>query len=322
MTLSELICANTAGAKLLLLIALPSIPAMDQRSVSLGDAVRPDIRVDVNLVVLDVTVRDTKGRAALGLEATDFTILEDGVRQTLRVFRHEDVPVTVGLVVDHSGSMHDKLADVVTAVRAFVDLSHPDDRMFVVNFNDSPTIGLPAGIEFTNEAVELARAVADTRTEGKTALYDAVLHALRLVLTGIPEKRVLVVISDGADNASVHGLADMLLLARASNAQIFAIGLFDDSNQDRNPRVLRKLAHATGGEAFFPSQPSEVLAISKRIAADIRHQYSLGYVSSNSDKPDGFRSIRVKVGPGRKHLTVRTRAGYQATSNRTAGARP
>ncbi len=306
--------SGAAGAKALLLLALVSGPALDQSPVSPNDNPRSDISVNVNLVVLQATVRDSAGRFVPGLRGQDFTIFEDGVRQTLQLFRNEDVPVTVGLVVDHSGSMRHKLADVVAAARTFVEFSRAEDQMFVVNFNEHLTLGLPAEMEFTSRAVELARAVAHTQAEGKTALYDAVLQAQRRVQRGIPEKRVLVVISDGGDNASVHSLAEVLQSANASSAQVFTIGLFDEENHDRNPGVLRRLAQATGGEAFLPRHSREVIGISERIATDIRHQYSLGYVSNNAAPGEGYRAVRVTARSDRGKVTVRTRAGYQAAA--------
>ncbi|MCX6596232.1 MAG: VWA domain-containing protein [Acidobacteria bacterium] len=312
MTPSALISAGPAGVKVLLVLALLSAPATEQLPVNPNEGSRSDISVNVNLVVLQATVRDAAGRYVPGLRREDFTIFEDGVRQTLQFFRDEDVPVTVGLVVDHSGSMRHKLADVVAAARTFAEFSRPEDQMFVVNFNETLTLGLPAGVDFTSQPSELSRAVAHTRAEGKTALYDAVLQAQRRVQRGVPEKRVLVVISDGADNASVHSLADVLHSASVSSAQVFTIGLFDEENHDRNPGVLRKLAQATGGEAFLPREPRDVVGISERIATDIRHQYSLGYVSNNA--VDGYHAVRVQVRSDRGRLTVRTRAGYQAVS--------
>ncbi len=295
-------------AKTILLLVVLSGPALDQLPV-------PDISMNVHLVVLQATVRDSAGRFVLGLRGEDFTIFEDGVRQALRLCRNEDVPVTVGLVVDHSGSMRHKLPDVVAAARTFVEFSRAEDQMFVLNFNEHLTLGLPAGVAFTSRAADLAHAVAHTQAEGKTALYDAVLQAQQRVRGGVPDKRVLVVISDGGDNASVHTLAEMLQSANVSSAQVFTIGLFDDENRDRNPQVLRRLAQATGGEAFFPRQPRDVVGISERIATDIRHQYSLGYVSSNTAQPDGYRAVRVTARSDRGKVTVRTRAGYHAVSS-------
>jgi len=271
------------------------------------------ISVDVNLVVLHPTVRDGKGQFASDLRAQDFEIYEDGVRQTLKLFRHEDVPVTVGLIVDHSSSMRHKLAEVSAAARTFVHSSRPDDQMFVVNFNEKVTLGLPETVDFTNSPEELERAIFRTPAAGMTALYDAVVEGEKRLQAGIRDKKVLIVISDGGDNASKSALPDALKSAERSSALVYTIGIFDPENEDKNPDVLRRLARATGGDAFFPERFADVVAICERIAGDIRHQYTLGYVSSNAVKPGVYRSIRVAArSAGTGKLVVRARAGYIA----------
>jgi Ca-activated chloride channel homolog len=272
------------------------------------------ISVNVHLVVLSATVRDREGRFATDLRERDFEVYEDGIRQSIRLFRHEDIPVTVGLVVDHSGSMRRKLADVIAAARTFVQSSSPEDEMFVVNFNEHVTLGLPGAIRLSNRPDELARAISNTPATGQTALYDAVFVARERLQAGSRDKKVLIVISDGGDNASSHSLVEVLSMARQSNILVYTIGIFDEQDPDRNPGVLKRLAQATGGEAFFPGQLSEVVAICERIAQDIRHQYTLGYVSSNAAaQPGAYRAIRVAARPaGKAKLVVRTRSGYIA----------
>jgi len=269
------------------------------------------ISVNVDLVVLQATVRDRGGRIVSDLREQDFEVYEDGVRQTIKLFRHEDVPVTVGLVVDHSGSMRPKLTDVIAAARTFARSSNPEDGMFVVNFNEKVTLGLPGGMSFTNSADELERAIAGTKAAGRTALYDAAVTGLEHLQTGGPEKKALIVISDGGDNASVLGLPAVLRRFEQSSAVIYAIGVFDEDDPDQNPDVLRRLARATGGEAFFPDRLGDVVAICERIAHDIRHQYTIGYVSTNKTAPGDFRTIRmVAHAAGKGSLSVRTRTGY------------
>jgi len=270
------------------------------------------IAVNVDLVVLNATVQDRKGRFASDLHEQDFEIYEDGVRQSVRLFRHEDIPVAVGLVVDHSGSMRPKLSHVIAAARTFVESSSPEDQMFVVNFNEHVTLGLPDGISFSNRPDELAHAIFNTPATGKTALYDAILEARKRLQTADRNKKVLIVISDGGDNASAHSLSDVLRMAGQSAILVYTIGIFDDADEDRNPDVLRRLAHSTGGEADFPTQADEVVAICDRIARDIRHQYTLGYVASNVGKA-GYRTIQVIAHhKGKSKLVVRTRPGYIA----------
>ena len=267
------------------------------------------ISVDVDLVVLPVTVRDRQGRNVSDLDESAFKIYEDRVPQSIRLFRHEDVPVVAGLLVDHSGSMQPKIAEVIAGARAFVRSSNPEDRMFVVNFNER--VSLPNATGFTADADQLERAIWRDYAVGETALYDAIVKALAKLQTGGLDKKVLVVISDGADNASSHSLAEALDMAERSSAIIYTVGLFAPDDRDANPKVLSRLARETGGEAFFPSKPSEVTETCERIARDIRNQYTIGYVSTNAHRDGVYRSIRVSAqAPGRGKLFVRTRSGY------------
>ena len=271
------------------------------------------ISVNVRLVVLNATVRDPKGQVASNLREQDFEIYEDGVRQAIRLFQYEDVPVTVGLVVDHSGSMRQKLPEVIAAARVFVQSSSPADQMFVVNFNERASLGLSGKLQFSNRADELAFAIANTPAAGRTALYDAIALARERAGTGGPDKKVLIVISDGGDNASRRTLREVLVMAQHSNYLMYTIGIFDADDPDRNPGVLKRLAHATGGEAYFPAQLSDIITTCERIARDIRHQYTIGYVSTNAAQTGAYRKIHVVArAPGKGKLEVLTRAGYVA----------
>lgn len=280
------------------------------------------ISVNVDLVVLHATVRDRKGQIVSGLRAQDFEIYEEGVRQSIRLFRHEDIPVTVGLVVDHSGSMGKKIGDVIKAARIFVRYSNPEDQMFVLNFNEKVTVGLPSTIPFTNRSEELERAISSSPATGMTALYDAVSGALERLKAGDLDKKVLVVISDGSDNASKHNLADVLKQAGQSSALVYPIGVFSDGDEDQNRRVLNRLAHATGGEAFFPSADETVAEVCERIARDIRNQYTIGYMSTSAVQNGAFRAVKVTAGTvGLGKLVIRTRAGYFAGGEKDPGAK-
>jgi Ca-activated chloride channel homolog len=284
-----------------------------QSALPPDDRAQPyQISVSLNLVALQATVRDRKGGFAADLGQQDFQVYEDGIRQDIRLFRHEDVPVTVGLVVDHSGSMGQKLPQVIAAAQTFVQSSNPGDQMFVVNFNEKVSLGLPATVPFSNRADELEAAIGQEPAAGETALYDAISVALNRLKSGAREKKVLIVISDGGDNASRLNLPGVLKMAGESNAVVYTIGIFETDDPDKNPGMLRRLANATGGEAFFPGEFSEVVAICARIASDIRHQYTLGYVSGNAAKPAGYRAIRVVARSTGKNLAVRTRTTYFA----------
>ena len=269
--------------------------------------------VNIDLVLLHATVRDREGLFVSGLREQDFQVYEDGVRQRIRLFKREDTPVTVGLVIDHSGSMSPKLNDVITAARTFAQASNPDDEMFIVNFNEFVTLGLPVSTPFTNDPNELERAISKTPADGQTALYDAIGEALSSLQRGRREKKVLIVLSDGGDNASVRTMDQVLKMAGQSSAIIYTIGTFDAEDEDANPRVLKRLARSTGGEAFFPEHHQAVVEICERIANDIRNQYILGYVSTNPSRNGTYRAMRVVAkAPRHGKLSVRTRAGYIA----------
>jgi Ca-activated chloride channel homolog len=274
------------------------------------------VSVDVALVVLHATVTDRHGSVVTDLGAVDFEVFENGAPQHIQLFENEDIPVAVGLIVDHSTSMSPKIADVTAAARAFVRSSNREDEMFVVNFNEIASLGLPTTVRFTDSTDELEHAIANKPTSGMTALYDAIALGLAQIQAASREKKVLVVVSDGGDNASRQNLDQVMKLAGQSSAVIYTVGLFDEEDPDRNPGVLKRLAQSTGGEAFLPAQLSEVPAICERIARDIRHQYTLGYVPGNPANGGSYRAIRVVARTkGQGKLSVRTRTGYIAGSN-------
>ena len=267
------------------------------------------ISVEVDLVVLQATVRDRAGHTVMELHRDDFTVFEDGKPQPILLFRHEDTPVTVGLVIDHSGSMREKLADVTAGAQAFVHSSNPNDQMFVVNFNETVSLGLPIGMRFSDNAQQLGGAIWGAPATGTTALYDAIIEALKQLQQGTSYKKVLIVVSDGGDNASKANLERVLKLTEQSNAIIYTIGIFDPNDPDKNPGVLRRLAKESGGEAFFPAQLSETVQIYERIARDIRDQYTIGYSSTNGKHDGAYHKVRLAARDNGK-LFVRTRAGY------------
>lgn len=269
--------------------------------------------VNLDLVLLHATVRDARGRPVSGLRKENFQVLEDGAPQTIRIFQHEDVPVAVGLIVDNSGSMRRKRKDVTAAAVAFARSSNAHDQMFVVNFNERVFFGLPDTELFSASPGELESALNGVPAIGMTALYDAIDAGIAHLKEATLDKKVLIVISDGGDNASYHNLHQVLDSARRSDAIIYTIGLFDEDDEDRNPGVLQKFAHITGGETFLPAETSEVVPICTHIAEDIRTQYTIGYVSSNQKLDNAYRTIHVTAtGPRGQKLLVRTRTGYMA----------
>ena len=277
----------------------------------------PLISVDSRLVVVYASVRSKSGAIVSGLGQSDFAVYEDGRRQSVSVFRAVDVPVAVGLVVDNSGSMRSKRADVITAAIEFVLSSNPDDRMFVINFNEHVRFGLAGNNAFSGSVAELQQALERSAPEGETALYDAIGAGLTHLQKSDFERKVLIVISDGGDNASHRDLEKLLTEARRSDAAIYTVGLFDEDDRDSNPGILNRLARLTGGEAFLPHMPSEVVRICRTIAKDIRTQYIIGYSPANTRFDGRFRRIRVSAsGLAGEPLVVRTRAGYIASDER------
>jgi Ca-activated chloride channel family protein len=275
------------------------------------------ISKQVNLVVLPVTVTDRNGRFVSSLEVSDFTVRENGHPQTITLFRNEDIPVTVGLVVDHSGSMAARQSEVIDGARTFVQASNPSDREFVVNFTDRIAFGLPTNVPFTSNLDELKAALSTPYASGRTILFDAVIAGLEHLQKDDREKKVLILISDGGDNASHHDFRQVLHMAQAANVVIYAIGLLDEHSADQNPTVLTKLARETGGMSYFPDTAMDMVRVCEQIAGDIRHQYTLGYTPADGSEP-GYRRIHVSVTAAHLgKLLVRTRSGYFLPSGST-----
>jgi Ca-activated chloride channel family protein len=303
---------------ILLLTVLPCVALSQQNSQA-----EPShqggftIRASVDLVVLRATVRDGKGAPVAGLGKEDFQVFEDKVPQQIEFFSHEDVPVTVGLVIDNSGSMRSKRSDVINAALAFARSSNPEDQVFVVNFNEHVSMGLPGNVPFTGNQEQLERALSRNKANGLTALYDAVAVALEQLKKGKWDKKVLILISDGGDNASRHKLAEIVTMVNQSSAIIYTMGIFDANDDDRNPRMLKQLSRISGGESFFPESLQKILPICQQIAHDIRNQYTISYAPANRKSDGTYRAIEVKARKTstRGRLIVSTRAGYSAPLN-------
>jgi Ca-activated chloride channel homolog len=280
------------------------------------------INVNVNLVVLHATVLDKKGRMVNNLTKSDFRVVEDGKLQQLAVFSHADIPVTMGIVIDDSGSMREKRPSVNAAALAFVKTSNTDDQVFVVNFNDIYYLDTPGN--FASNMEELKGALSKIDSRGGTALYDAVYASLDHLKLGNRDKKVLLVITDGEDNASRYTFPELLEYAQKSNAVIYCIGLLGEEkpgglfklhgDDKKGAKILKDLAQATGGQAYFPKLLDEVGPVCTRIARDIRNQYTLGYYPTNAARDGTFRSVQVElVGQAaHDHYQVRTRPGYYA----------
>jgi Ca-activated chloride channel family protein len=302
---------------LLFLSVLGFFPSLViERSLAGMDA-QTKIAVSANLVLLPVKVTDAHGAFVTRLTVEDFRVFEDGQLQKLTVFEEGDTPVTVGLIVDHSRSMGAKLPDVVAAVTSFAHSSNSQDEMFVVDFNDDVLIELMKGKAFSNDAKELAEALRAVSARGRTALYDAVSEGLHHLQYGHLEKKALIIISDGGDNASHLKYSQVLAQARQSQALIYSIALVGSDNEEENPGLLRRLCKDSGGIAYFPRAGESVTDVSTQIARDLREQYTLGYAPQNMKRVDAFRKIEVKVSaPGRGRLHVRTREGYSLAAEK------
>jgi len=284
------------------------------------------IKARVDLVVLHVSVEDSRGAFVPGLAASNFRVFEDKVEQNVSVFSRDDVPVTMGLVIDNSGSMREKRAQVNAAALTFVKTSNPQDEAFVVNFNDE--FYLDTEDDFTSDQQELNQALSRIDARGSTALYDAIVGSLDHLKKGHKDKRVLLVITDGEDDASRMTLPETMRVAEESNAAIYAIGIYsaDDRRTDKREvrramKALTELTEATGGKAYYPENLADVEPICTQVARDIRNQYLLGYYPTNTTQDGTYRSVVVQLLPphGAGKLSVRTRAGYYAPKPPASG---
>jgi VWFA-related protein len=279
------------------------------------------IKVNVNLVVLHTTVLDDRGKFVDGLKEDNFRVFEDKAEQKLSLFKREDVPVSMGLVVDNSGSMRDKRPRVNEAALTLVQASNPQDESFVVNFNDDYYLDLDK--DFTSSVPELKEALERIDARGSTALYDAIIGSLDHLKKGHKDKKVLLVVTDGVDNVSRNSLEKAVREIQKSNVVIYTIGLFSDEdkkNRKKAMRALKDISTASGGVAFFPENVDDVHNICDQVARDIRNQYTLGYYPTNTKKDGTFRTVQVDIIPphGKGKLVARTRNGYFAPGQAAA----
>jgi len=270
---------------------------------------------EVRLVVMDVGVRDSKGLPVSGLEKKDFRVLDNGRESPLVAFAREDAPVTIGLVVDCSGSMQKRQAQLLSATSALLSESNAADETFLVTFNDVVVSGTPRA------PGELLSKLVSTPIQGRTALYAGVRAALYQLSKGTRERKALVVISDGADNASSMGRKEILDLAEESHATIYTIGIWDE-DRERDAKFLKQLASRSGGESYMDIPTEELKSTCQRIARDIRARYMLAINAAVTPQRE-MRRIRVLVNAeGHPHLHVVTRPGYIATPVRATAEKP
>lgn len=269
---------------------------------------------DSRLVEVHTTVTDKENRLLTDLPQNVFKIFENGVAQDIKVFRREDAPISLGLIIDNSASMRDKRAKVAAAVLTLVRASNPGDEEFIIGFDEHPTLVQ----EFTKEPGELEKAFERMEPRGATAMRDAlgmgVEHLKRL---GKSDKKVLLVVTDGEDNSSASTLARLTREANQQGVLIYAIGLLNDASPRESTRAkkdLDTLTFETGGEVFYPKELTEIDAIAQHVAHDLRNQYTIAYIPSDEKLDGTFRAIKVTVStPG--DAVVRTRAGYYAVAS-------
>lgn len=302
-------------ALLLSLFLLPAVRAnAHPQQVPASSSSSPQvIKSEADLVVLPVTVTDRHGHSVPGLKQEDFHVYDDGKPQTIRLFMHDDAPVTAGLVIDCSGSMKENRAEVAAAAKDFLASSNPQDQIFVVNFNETAHLGLPASLPFTSDVSQLVSAVETGPSKGLTALYDAVALGLRHLALGANQKKALIILSDGGDDASRLNFKKTLAAVQRSSTVIYTIGIVASDQANVDPGALKKMASEAGGQSYFPRSTEQLPGISQQIARDLREQYTIAFLPDHAGHNTGFRKIRVTVkAPGHRGLKVRTRPGYLA----------
>jgi Ca-activated chloride channel family protein len=268
-------------------------------------------KLDTQLVPLYASVVDKNGKMVINIPQSAFKVYENNVEQTLKIFNREDVPVSMGIIIDNSGSMREKRPKVAAAALELVKASNPQDEVFIVNFNDVAYLDAP----FTSNIKKLEQVLDKIDTRGGTAMRDAISMSIDYAKeSGKRSKKVLLVITDGNDNTSNETLEQLVRKARQSEVLIYCIGLLNDEEPREGraaKRALKNLAEASGGLDYYPKTLGEVENITPQIAHEIRNQYILAYTPTNTALDGTFRAIKVTVNaPG--HPTVRVRNGYYA----------
>lgn len=276
-------------------------------------APRPDddVRLTRDAVTVHVTVSDPYGRFVTGLEKSHFEIYDDKLKQEIEFFSDDDVPVTLGIVYDVSGSMTTKLQRSMYALRRFVETSHNDDEFFLVGFNQRAQLVR----DFSTSGESVVNSLTLVTPQGKTALYDAAYLGVEKAKQGRHTKRALLVISDGQDNSSRYTFNELRTLVKEADVQLYSIGVLDVSDGTlglAGQAILEELSRVTGGRAFFPQSDEELVDVCTQIALELRHQYSIGYYPTTNIRDGRWHKIKVKVDPpaGLPRLSVRAKEGY------------
>jgi len=292
---------------------LATLAALLMLFVGSADGQAPPFRSETRLVVLHATVTNHRGELVTNLDQNAFEVFENGKRQPITLFRRDDIPVSLGLLIDNSGSMRVLRSKVEAAALSFARASNPDDEMFVLNFADTARLD----VAMTNDLRVLEAGIARTDSIGGTALLDAVEIAETYLRDhSKQDRRVLLVITDGIDNSSMTSLDDIRRQAERAETVIDAIGLFHDRNASRadaGRRELKSLTERTGGVAYFPTSVDDIESVAVDLARQIRQQYTIAYAPANQQLDGSYRTIRVTA-RGSDTYTVRTRAGYRAVA--------
>jgi Ca-activated chloride channel family protein len=295
----------------------PTRPAIPQGITQKKDG--KEIKVDVDLALVNVTVTDPYNRLVTGLEQDNFRVFEDNTEQEVVHFSSEDVPISIGLIFDMSGSMSNKVEKARLAATQFVKTANPQDEFFLVEFNDRAQLAA----QFTNSAEELQSRLLFTGAHGRTALLDAIYLGLSQMRGARNAKRALLILSDGGDNHSRYNEADIRNFLRESDVQLYAIGIYDPigmrnrtPEELNGPSLLTEMADMTGGRAFPVENLSELPDIAAKIGMELRNQYVLGYRPSNHARDGKWRKIKVRLRPpkGLPPLNVYAKTGYYAPS--------
>jgi Ca-activated chloride channel family protein len=315
------------GVALLVACVLIAAPAVSQGPVRPASQDNPpqakhgkDLKVDVDLALVNVTVTDPFQRLVTGLEQDNFRVFEDGIEQEVVHFSGEDVPISIGLVFDMSGSMSNKVDKARLAAYQFIKTANPQDEFFLVEFNDRAQLAS----HFTNSVEELQSRLMFTGARGRTALLDAVYLGLSQMRGARNAKRALLILSDGGDNHSRYNESDIKNFLKESDVQFYAIGIYDSIGlRNRSPEelggpsLLTELAEMTGGRAFPVENLNDLPDIAAKIGMELRNQYVLGYRPSNHERDGKWRKIKVKLRPpkGLPPLNVYAKTGYFAPSH-------
>lgn len=278
-----------------------------------------EVKVQVDLVTLTLTVTDYYGRYVSGLTKDAFTIFDDNQEQEITFFSDSDAPVSIGILFDISGSMSgEKIAKARNALERFINTSHPNDEYFLIAFNSRAQLLM----DRTRDGEAVLQKLTLVEPKNNTALYDACYLGVERVTRGVHPKKALLIISDGQDNSSRYNFKEVRRLMKESDVTIYSVGIMDGKDAGsidgmQGQAFLDELANVTGGKSFYPQTNVEMDEIFERIALELRHQYAIGYNPKNF-QPDGkWHKVKVKVKPprGLPRLTVRSREGYYATPN-------